>query len=150
MIPRDLSFLKWRYEEQPLWDYFIAKIIKHGKIVGFAVLREGMVKEGRLREKKIGVIADMLIDPNEIKSFFMLIRWIEDFFKKRKAVLVKCDILNGLVENRLRQSGFIPIASQSGFMLDAYDHNMSQEAASLARGRGNWFISSGDSDFDFD
>ena len=146
---RDAAFLKWRYLDQPLWPYHIVKAQKQGEMKGFAVLREGTIKNGRLKGKKIGIISDILLDPLDKKSAAGLLNGIIKIFKNKKVLLIKCDILSKRAEKFLHRSGFIRIKSGNGFMAHAYDTKMPEKDINLAIFRKNWFITSGDSDLDF-
>lgn len=147
---RDAKFLKWRYLEQPFWKYSILKMAKNGRMEGYAVLREGEIRSGRLKGLKIGVISDILVYPEEKNSADKLIGEIVKFFRKKKAVLIKCDILNKPIEKVFKANLFLDISSPHGFMLNAHAENMGEPDKDFVYLRENWFITSGDSDFDFD
>ncbi|MBN1353482.1 MAG: hypothetical protein JW994_02285, partial [Candidatus Omnitrophica bacterium] len=150
IVKRDNVFLRWRYLNQPLWPYTILTARRHGNIKGFAVVREGMIKRGKLKGKKIGVISDILIDPKEAACTRELLRCVTEFFKDRKAMFIKCDILNNHVRRALKACNFVRIMSRNSFMLNVYDKKLSGSSLKVISARNNWFISSGDSDLDFD
>ena len=150
IVRRDPAFLTWRYIDQPLWAYTILTVKKDGDIKGFAVVREGEIKRGKLKGKKIGVISDILIDPREAECSRKLRNEVTEFFKKKGALLVKCDILNKHVARLLMDSCFIKIKSQNSFMFKDYREKVSESFPDPTLNRSNWFISSGDSDLDFD
>jgi len=147
---RDLSFLKWRYRNQPLWTYTTLRVKRDNNMKGFAVLREADIKNGRLKGKRIGVVSDILITPQDRVSTQRLLTAILEFFQTKGVLLIKCDILNNFVEEALQKAGFWRIKSRHAFMLNLYNRNISKSDKDLAAARKNWFISSGDSDFDFD
>jgi len=149
IIKRNLKFLRWRYANQPLWPYTILKATRQDHMKAFAVLREGDIKNGRLKGAKIGIVSDILIDPEDKEATMGLLKAIEDFFKSKRALLVKCDVLNAHVEKVLAGAGYLRIKPQNEFMLNIHPKHMKAEDAELASLRKNWFISSGDSDFDY-
>ncbi len=150
IVKRDPAFLKWRYVGQPLWVYTALTVKKHGSMKGFAIVREGEVKRGKLKGRKIGIISDILIDPREAACSRKLLGGVTEFFKERGALFIKCDILNRHVSRSLVGGGFVRIKSQNSFMLNIYKENVSESCLGLASLRRNWFVSSGDSDLDFD
>ncbi len=150
IVRRDLSFLNWRYLKQPLWRYSILRVKRQGAMKGFAVLREGRIKNGRLKGEAIGVISDILVDPCDKKSARRLLDSITEFFKSKNALLIKCDILSDKIERILTAAGCIRIRPANKFVVRAYKENAPAEEINSALLRKNWFITSGDSDLDFD
>ena len=150
IVRRDPIFLAWRYINQPLWAYTVLTVKKHGSMKGFAIIREGEVKRGKLKGRKVGVISDILIDPCEAECSRKLLNEVTEFFKKKGALLVKCDILNKHVGRSLMDSCFIKIKSQNSFMFKDYREKVSESCPDPTLNRSNCFISSGDSDLDFD
>jgi len=150
IVKRDPAILKWRYIDQPLWKYTVLKVSAGEKITAFAVLREGKVKNGKLKGNPIGIISDILVDPQHGECTRRLLQEVVKFFTAKNVIIIKCDVLNDNIENNLRKTGFVRIKSNSGFMLGLYRHKMSGEDSDYATTRKNWFITSGDSDFDFD
>ena len=67
IVKRDPTFLTWRFINQPLWTYTVLTVKKEASLKGFAIIREGEIKKGKLKGRKIGIISDILIDPREIK-----------------------------------------------------------------------------------
>lgn len=142
---RDAKFLKWKYIDQPFWKYTILKLRCSGSMKGYAVIRDGKIKSGKLKDMKIGIITDMLIDPSSTKYARHMITAITEFFEKKKAGLVKCDILNDVFAKALKASSFLRRGSGGSFMLEKYNSNIPESLK-----RENWFITSGDSDLDYD
>lgn len=146
---RDVTFLRWRYVEQPLWPYAIMRVKRKNTMKGFAVLREGEVKSGRLKRKKIGVISDILVDPQDGEAVRGLLKAITEYFKNKKVLLIKCDILDRKIEKALRTSGFIKVKPGNGFMIRICRKNIPENDIRLASSRESWHLTSGDSDMDF-
>jgi len=111
MVRRDIGFITWRYLKQPLWSYTVLKAEREDRIKGIAVLREGEVKNGRLKGLKTGVITDLLVDPRDKPSMYRLLEEVVRFFKDRNAALIKCDILGAAAVEALASIGFIRIKS---------------------------------------
>ncbi|OGW75340.1 MAG: hypothetical protein A2Z72_08430 [Omnitrophica bacterium RBG_13_46_9] len=147
---RDVNTLTWRYKNQPLWPYTVLRVRKNGEMRGFTVLREGRIKDGRLKNRPMGIISDILVYPKDGKSARALLNETIKFFSDphKNMLLIKCDILNKRVEDLLRKSGFIRIKSPNGFVLDT-GKLLSDEDKRLAAARDAWLITSGDSDLDF-
>ncbi|MCQ9207396.1 MAG: hypothetical protein NG740_05935 [Omnitrophica bacterium] len=147
---RSTEFLRWRYVDQPLWEYTILKGERSGAIRGFVVLRKGRVKSGRLKGHPIGIISDILVHPDDRGALRWLLAEAVKFFREKRTLIVKCDILDAKIEKGLSGAGFVKVSSDHRFMLNIYENGMPREDIDLARMRKNWFINSGDSDFDFD
>lgn len=147
---RDARFLNWRFIDQPLWPYTALKAEKGGVAYGYAVLRDGEVKNGRMKGARIGVISDILIDPDTAAAGMGLVREVVRIFRERGACLVKCDIVHGPTERILARSGFLRMRGANAFMLGVYDAHIAGPDGRCAEDRANWFVSAGDSDLDFD
>lgn len=150
IVKRNTAFLKWRYKDQPSSPYTVLKATRDGKIKGFAAVREGHRKCGILKGRKIGVISDILIHPGDPEAAHSLLMAITDFFREKKVLFIKCEILNIHVEKALKKAGFAKIKPQYSFMLNAHKNKMSESDTKLASVRKNWFVSWGDSDLDYD
>jgi len=148
---RDRKFLKWRYENQLLWPYVIFKVKDNIRMKGFAVVREGEVKSGLLKGRKIGIITDILLDPRDKVSSKRLLGAVMKFFNDKNIALIKCDVLSANIEGALKRSGFFGIkAIAHRFMLYVYADRLARKDADRAVVKENWHVTSGDSDLDFD
>ena len=147
---RNRPFLKWRHKEQPFGKSTIIRVKEKNLMKGFAVLREGCIKDGRFKGQKIGIISDILTDPESKKATRALIRAISDFFRKRKMFLVKCDILDSGFSKSLIGSGFILVPSKHKFLLDMKPESDDKKDFAMAALRKNWHITAADADLDLD
>ena len=141
IIRRDSTYLRWRFLNNPFWDYEIFKAERQGRILGYIVLREGIS-----RDFTSGVISDILAHPEDTNTIRSLIRFAQTyFFGKKHIELIRCDILSRNFERQLKKLGFFRIQSTIHFLVGNIKDGMDPD---IILDRDKWFMDYADSDFD--
>ena len=143
IIKRDKDALNWRFVDQPYWKYkiFKAEDTSDGRVKGYLVLREG-----KTRGLKTGIISDLFAEPDDADTIDSLVNFSVTYFEKNGDIdLVRCNILHKKFSAALKRAGFINVPSASHFMFINVREGLDAEFAS---DRDNWFISYADSDLD--
>jgi len=147
---RNRVFLNWRHKEQPLWKNTVIKVKDNSSMKGFAILREGHIKEGRFKGERIGIISDILTDPDDKKAALNLISAVSDFFREQKMFLIKCDILDVRFAKLLIGSDFVKAPTRHKFLLDIKKKTEDKNFFAAATLKKNWHITGSDADLDLD
>ena len=143
IIRRDSAYLNWRFVDQPCREYKIFKAFRkeNGDPEGYIVLREG-----RSRGLKSGIITDIFASGSDPDILISLIDFAISFFAKRDDVaLIRCDMLSRDVGKALKAHGFVKIHSSDRFMFTKVGNGID---ADYIADPGNWFLDYSDSDLD--
>lgn len=140
---RNRDSLNWRFVKQPYWRYkiFKAESKRTREIKGYLVLREG-----KSRGFRVGVISDLFADSKDTPTIASLINFAIKFFEKKDNIdLIRYDILNRNFSNILKNFGFMSIPSNSHFLISTIRQGLD---LNFVVNRNNWFIDYADSDLD--
>lgn len=141
IVKRDSARLNWRFINQPYWKYKIFKAENNHVLKGYVVVREG-----RSRGMRTGIITDLFADANDEKTITLLISFAIKYFKNKPDIgLIRCDMLNKTFEKALKTFGFMKIRSSSHFMVNNISKQLDRE---FMLNRDNWFINYADCDLD--
>jgi len=143
IVRRDSAYLNWRFVDQPYWKYEIFKALRKEsrKPAGYIVLREG-----KSRGLRTGVISDIFASENDQDTTAALIDFaVSSYAKRRDIAFIRCDILNKGVGRVLRRRGFIKMPPRERFMFTNVKQGLDE---SFFRDRDNWFLDYSDSDLD--
>jgi GNAT superfamily N-acetyltransferase len=139
---RDSTILNWRFVNQPYWKYKIFKVeTKKERVTkGYVVLREG-----KSRGLKLGVISDLFAGVNDKQTIDFLLHFIVRYFKNINVDLIKCGILHNSFASQLKKAGFVRLYSNSHFMVTNIHEDLNKN---FVLNRNNWFINYFDCDLD--
>lgn len=140
---RNSENLRWRFIEQPYWDYkiFKAENVHSGELRGYIVLREG-ISCGL----QVGIICDVFASPDDKDTISTLLTFAIKYFKRNTQVdLIRCDILNGKFEHYFKKMGFIRMPSKSHFLVTNIKAGLDPK---FIYDKSNWFVNRADSDLD--
>lgn len=136
-IVRDQSYLNWRYVENPGRKYTIYLAENDNNILGFIILT---VIEGKVR---IGHIVDILTVFDQKSVARCLISKSIEYFRREKANMICCYILDDRYCKILKEAGFRPRPSELLLIARANSPSISKTLLSDPK---NWHITFGDSD----
>lgn len=138
-VVRSPRYLEWQFARQPGKKFDVLGLYEHDRLVGYAVLffRKG----GRGGAPPKAAISDLCYDAGGSP------RVIDELLKAalsraiaRRAGSLVTDVLDPLVETRLRRLGFWRIKNAPQFMASTAEHQ------DLIYKESNWFLTRGDSD----
>jgi GNAT superfamily N-acetyltransferase/N-acetylglutamate synthase-like GNAT family acetyltransferase len=79
IVRRDSQFLNWKYVHQPYMQYQIFTASRDGRICGYVILRKT-----RPPESNSGIIADLLVSPDDQPTINSLLTFAVQHFKQQK------------------------------------------------------------------
>jgi GNAT superfamily N-acetyltransferase len=138
-VRRDLRSLAWQFQEQPGKTFESIGIYEKERMAGYAVLffRKGIGKAGPVK----AAISDLCYEQeNAAEIVDALIEFALRAAVERRAGSLVTDVLDPLVEEKLKQHGFWRISKSPQFMACAAD------AKEVIYESENWFLTRGDSD----
>ncbi len=144
---RSKEFLQWRYANHPTRKYETFVLRNHSRLVGYIIVRVTTIKN-----KKIGIILDFLIDSNEEKKekFENLVNFALNYFWENNVSIAITTCRNELLENQiLRKTGFFNCPSflrPAPFFFIVNPLKLSYEKTKNLLNYNNWFFSFGDYD----
>lgn len=138
LVVRDKKYLNWKYVSQPHVSYrkFIAK--KSGKICGILVLRLAKPPEAN-----IGIIAEMLALPHEVRVIRQLTKFSLNFFNG-DVEAIRCATSVKQFSRVLKEFSFSK-EYVDPFVFFSKNDNLMRSAA---KANSNFFFSVGDHDYD--
>ena len=144
-IEKDIEALRWRFINQPCWNYKVFVARSGLTVKGYIILREADILRGRLTGLKTGIIADISFNYNEKKvGMALLDRAIRYFYGR--ADIVRFDFLSKDLASIAGLSGFINIRSRNR----CYMAPLAEDLKSKASGtfKNGWYLTYSDSDLD--
>jgi GNAT superfamily N-acetyltransferase len=144
IVVRDSAYLNWRYFQKPKGKYSILIAERHGKILGYVVLRLEIVKNLR-----IGCVVDILASLEHKAIVQLLTSKALEQLRRDNVDLVVCWMSNSswsgdVYYRALRANGFIRVPGRSTpFIIRVNSLNLSPEHV---RDPATWYITLGDSD----
>lgn len=147
VFKRDKPEVRWRFMEQPLYDYKIFTEIKDAKISGYIVLRNGKMRNRRFKNLKTGVISDLFYQREDKRTFNSLLGKAITYFKNEGMNLVRLDILAPGVGFALLSRGFLRVPSTNKFLFFLLNKDLEAKKDTILL-KNSWFITFFDTDFD--
>jgi GNAT superfamily N-acetyltransferase len=138
-IVRSPRYLEWQYLKQPGKKFNVLGLYEHDRLRGYIVL---FFRKGRRSDVSPKVaISDICYDANDGSQVVdALLRAALRLAIERRAGSMVADVLDPLVESRLRPLGFWQIKASPQFMVST---NQDKE---LLCQPNNWFLTRGDCD----
>lgn len=147
IIKRDAESLKWRFKDNPVWDYKILVAKNKDILAGYIALKESRPNKKGFEELKIGVISDVLFNLKDDNIGVALFDAAIDYFKE-KVDLVRCDILCKEMMPIIKKMGFMGIKSYNRFIVYPLREELKRKGKCLINDRKNWYLTFFDSDLD--
>jgi GNAT superfamily N-acetyltransferase len=138
-VVRNARFLEWQFMKQPGKKFDVLGYYENDRLLGYVVLFFRKAVHDGASDKV--AISDLCYNaknsPRVIKS---LLKGALRLALERRAGGLVIDVLDPLVEQELRQFGFLRIKASPPFMAGTFEHQ------DLMYERSNWFLTRGDSD----
>jgi hypothetical protein len=112
-VVKDRDYLKWRYEQCPSVEYRFVVLKRKQQIVALAVLALQSGNEGEKR----GLIADILVDPNDFFVAIGIIKASLEFFEAEGCTSCFTHLLNDRMLRYFKLMGFSVSKSDLGLMV---------------------------------
>lgn len=138
-VQRDPRTLAWQFQRQPGKEFEIIGLFEKERLAGYAVLffRKAIANSAPAK----AAISDLCYEQqNAAQIVDALLGLALRRAVERRAASLVTDILDKLVEERLKKHGFWRIKRSPQFMVCA------AEAREVLTNRENWFLTRGDSD----
>jgi len=139
MVPRDLSYLRWKYDIQPGMSYRKVRASRNRKACGYAIVR---IVKGRAGEKE-GLIADIVASPDDRASIEALLCAAMGLLEAEDCSIARCYFSNRSIGDVLERSGFIKGRATARLLV-------SRDMPGLTGPDDlhKWYMSAGDCDMD--
>lgn len=134
-VCKDVSYLRWRYEESPVLNCVFIHQWRHGAPSGLAVVHV----DGPRQE---AVLLDLIARPSSLPNTLGLVTAAVDYAASQRLALVTTQLLSRPWNRALRWSGFGSITSSIGLIVRAQDPKTLEEMKDPAR----WHYVIGDTD----
>jgi GNAT superfamily N-acetyltransferase len=139
LVPRNKSYLNWKYDRQPDMNYVKLKATGGNKPCGYCVIRCIECDS----DKPQGLIVDIIAQPGDTASIKSLVLASLEYFKKEGCSLVRCYASHKGIQKALLSCGMIRRKSDMRFLISKDIVGLNEH-----RNLGNWHITSGDCDID--
>jgi GNAT superfamily N-acetyltransferase len=138
IVLRNKEFLNWRYVAAPLGQYSIYIATRSEAVVGYLVLGRKQADQS-----KVGVIADVLADTEEVAQF-LISKVVERCREEKLDFVWSARIAGTSLAHAYRRNGFIfvPFAKSIGIK----GRSSSPSIARQMQNPKSWFLQMGDSD----
>ena len=138
-VVRETAFLNWQYVNQPGKKYDILACYENEKLLGYAVLYFRKTDaDGALAK---AAITDLIYHPSKpIETIDELLRGSLQIALERRAGALVTDVLDSLIEKRLKFFGFGRVKSPLQLLVK------SNERREILEDTNQWLVTRGDSD----
>jgi len=138
IVLRHSRYLNWKYVDKPFANYSIFIAERDKKLVGYIILLQTKV-----RDIKVGVIVDILADPDDARVIDSLCRQAIRFFKKENADFIVSVLTNKNFVKVFQRNLFLKRRKTAPVMIANIHKHREQE---LIKDINNWFLVCGDGD----
>lgn len=139
IVPRDSVFLNWKYSQQPFMNYRIFTVVNDGRMSGYVILRLAVPPESNT-----GIIADLLVSPEDDETLRSLLRYSVNFFKSNRVRNISAASSIPTYQKTFLKAGF---RKQKEMQPLLGNHTIKSEDA-LVTEDGAWFLGRSDHDWD--
>lgn len=138
-IRHSATYLKWQFEDQPLKKYEVLGYYEGNQLKGYVTVFFRRASAGGFIDK--AAISDICYHPDfASKVVDILILAALDLAVARRAGGLVTDVMDALLEDRLKYFGFWPIKSEIEIMA------IGPEGNDIMYDPSNWYLTRGDSD----
>jgi len=138
IVIRHSRYLNWKYVDRPFAEYSIFSVERNGRLAGYIVLLPK-----KIGDINVGIIVDILADPEDFQIIASLCRSSVSFFKQQKADFIVCVLTNRNFSSIFRRHLFFKRRKTAPVMIANLQKHDSQETI---KNISNWFLACGDSD----
>lgn len=138
-VERDQAYLEWRYSKNPMQEFKYIRATSNGKLLGLAIVRLSSDRP------PIGVICDLVLDPNDIQVGVGLLEKAIEFFSSKGACAVTLDLPPAL-EPVIRAIKRPIMIEEAKILVGDNDGKYGDLGIYDAK---SWYLSRSDSDIDF-
>lgn len=139
-VIRDVSYLRWKFVDQPFMNYVIVGARRHGTLTGYVILRMC-----RHPEPRVGLIADVLVNPSDQAALETMLAFAVDYLRREGATQMEAATSLATYQRAFLKLGF----TASGQMVPMF---YARPAPGLEEAQGpgapNWLLGRADSDWD--
>ena len=138
IVLRHSKYLNWKYIDRPSANHTILTAERNGGLTGYIILYSS-----KSEDAKLGVIVDILADPDDSQTIASLCQAAINSFRKENVDVVVCFLTNKSFIRVFKKYLFFKRPKSVPIMItNLHKHN----AQELIRDIGNWFLTYGDSD----
>ena len=138
IVLRHSKYLNWKYIDKPFANYIVLTAERDKKLTGYIVLRSR--KNG---DSRVGVIADILADPDDSETITSLCQGAIGFFKEKNVDFIHCLLTNKNFIRIFKKYLFFKNREIKPVMiLNLHKHHAQEVITNI----DNWFLTFGDSD----
>lgn len=138
VVVRHSRYLNWKYVDRPFSSYVIYACERAHELAGYIVLLP--VEAG---DFKVGVIVDMLADPDDSAAISCLCQLAIKYFKKGDVDLIVCVLTNNNFVRVFRRHLFFKRRKAAPVMVANLHKHHAQD---VLKDINSWFLTCGDSD----
>ena len=139
---RTSQTLIWKYIDIPHRQFRAFCVRKNGNLVGYIIL--GI--EHQEHNIKKGIIADLLIDPEEVEGLKSLLRISDRFFIENGVDFSVCHVSSPIFRSVMRKQGYYEGKQVKCDCLLIYNEKLSPNPE-IVKDINNWYFTYGDSDY---
>lgn len=139
-VPRDMTYLNWKYNRQPDMGYVKFCAERDHKICGYII---GRVINTETNNGTEGLITDVIVQPGDKDAMESLMFSMLKYIKDKGCSMARCYINNKDIERNILNYGFIRSRSTMRFLMNKNINELSEMS-----GLNNWHITAGDCDID--
>ncbi|RPI30379.1 MAG: hypothetical protein EHM70_14035 [Chloroflexota bacterium] len=139
IIQRDQAYLNWKYGSQPHVMYIKCIARKNQEVSGYIILRVG-----KPPERKVGIIADIFVEPKDRATLRALLAFALRYFKTERVKDVVAATTVKEYQACLLELGF----KLSGEAVPMFHSKLEGMDVAAITQPGAWFFSKGDHDWD--
>jgi len=142
IFDRSSQTLNWKYIDIPHRRFHALCARKNHRIVGYIILA---IEEQEYNIKK-GIIADLLIDPDEVDALICLSGMSEQFFVEKGVDFSICLVPLPISRSVMMGQGYFQAKQMECDSLLIYNEKVSPNPG-IVKDINNWYFTYGDSDF---
>lgn len=144
-VSRDISYLNWKYAEQPGQDYKIRSYHNNsGKPVGIAVF--SVAEPGGNYQYRRATLCELLTDYSDSASFFAILNALRQECVELSVDAVHFPLIGKIIEESLVNYGFFKREPHRYLMI--YQAGLSEIEKQAYRDDRRWLVTAGDADVD--
>ncbi len=138
IVLRHSRYLNWKYVDKPSSNYRIYACERNNTLAGYIILLP--VNQENIR---IGVIVDMLTDPDDTRCISCLCELAVGYFNKEKADVISCVLTDPRIISVFKKHLFFKRNKTAPVMIGNLSKHHEQNTI---KDINNWFLTCGDSD----
>lgn len=138
-VRRDAAYLGWKYVDPPHLAYCLAAMMRDGEMLGYVVYRHVVETE-----RRVTVLVDFLVDPEDARSLSAMLRWVEGEARDARSEVIRAFTTFAGFHDAFRDAGYVPGPPALRFVAKINAVAVPPEFYTSER----WHVTVGDSDAD--